>query len=78
MAEKKSGPEAGVKGVVEDAKGRAKEGIGAVTGNDRLKDEGQAQQDKAAADRKVAKKEAEADAARAESEAQEARPRASQ
>ena len=78
MPEKKSGPEAGVKGVVEDVKGRAKEGIGAVTGNERLKDEGQAQQDKAAADRKVAKKEAEADAARAESEAHEARQRAAQ
>jgi uncharacterized protein YjbJ (UPF0337 family) len=78
MAEKKSGPEAGVKGVVEDVKGRAKEGIGAVTGNDRLKDEGQAQQDKAAADRKVAQKEAEADAARAESEAHEARQRSAQ
>ncbi len=78
MPEKKSGPEAGVKGVVEDVKGRAKEGIGAVTGNERLKDEGQAQQDKAAADRKVAQKEAEADAARAESEAHEARQRAAQ
>jgi uncharacterized protein YjbJ (UPF0337 family) len=78
MPEKKSGPEAGVKGVVEDVKGRAKEGIGAVTGNERLKDEGQAQQDKAAADRKVAQKEGEADAARAESEAHEARQRAAQ
>ena len=45
MAEKKSGPDAGIKGVVEDVKGRAKEGIGAVTGNDRLQDEGQAQQE---------------------------------
>ncbi len=78
MPEKSSGPEAAVKGVAEDVKGRAKEGIGAVTGNERLKDEGQAQQDKAAADRKVAQKEAEADAARAESEANEARQRAAQ
>ena len=78
MADKNSGPEAGVKGVVEDVKGRAKEGIGAVTGNERLKDEGQAQQDKAAADREVARKEAEADKARAESRAHEARQRANQ
>ena len=78
MPEKSSGPEAAVKGIVEDVKGRAKEGIGAVTGNDRLKDEGQAQQDKAAADRKVAQKEAEAERARAESEAHEARRHAAQ
>ena len=78
MADKNTGPEAGVKGVVEDVKGRAKEGIGAVTGNERLKDEGQAQQDKAAADREVARKEAEADKARAESRAHEARQRANQ
>jgi uncharacterized protein YjbJ (UPF0337 family) len=78
MPKKKSGPEAGVKGVVEDVKGRAKEGIGSVTGNDRMKDEGRAQQDKAAADRDVARKEAEAEKARAESKAHEARERANQ
>jgi uncharacterized protein YjbJ (UPF0337 family) len=73
-----SGPEAAVKGVVEDAKGRAKEAVGAVVGNESLKQEGSAQQDKAAAEREVAGKEAEADKARAEASAAEARERSHQ
>ena len=40
---KDSGAEAGIKGVVEDAKGKIKEGVGTVTGNDSLKREGAAQ-----------------------------------
>ena len=60
-----SGPEAGVEGVVEDMKGRAKEAAGAG-GNESLTQEGQAQQDKAAAPRYAAAKEAEAEKARAE------------
>jgi uncharacterized protein YjbJ (UPF0337 family) len=76
--DKDTGPEAGVKGVVEDAKGRAKEAIGAVTGKDSLRDEGKAQQDKAAAERDVAAKEAAAEKARAEAEAHEARQRSHQ
>ena len=60
MTDKDTGPEAGVKGVVEDVKGKAKEAVGSVVGNDDLKHEGQAQQDKADAERDVAKKEAEA------------------
>ena len=67
-----SGPEAGVEGVVEDVKGRAKEAAGAVTGNEPMKQEGQAQQDKAAAQRDVAAKEAEAEKARAAARAAEA------
>ena len=59
-----SGPKAGVEGVVEDVKGRAKEAVGAVTGDESLKREGEAQQDKAAAQRDVAAKEAEAEKAR--------------
>lgn len=78
MVDKDSGPEAGTKGVVEDVKGKAKEGIGAVTGNDSLKREGAAQQDKAQAQREVAKKEAEAEKARAKAAADEARERAEQ
>jgi uncharacterized protein YjbJ (UPF0337 family) len=66
-----SGPEAGVEGVVEDVKGRAKEAAGAVTGNEPMKQEGQAQQDKAAAQRDVAAKEAEAEKARAAARAAE-------
>jgi uncharacterized protein YjbJ (UPF0337 family) len=75
---KDSGPEAGVKGVVEDVKGRAKEAAGTISGNERLKNEGRAQQDKADAEREVAGKEAEADKARAKAEAKEAEQRAHQ
>ena len=73
-----SGPEAGIKGVVEDVKGRAKEAVGAVVGNDELQREGEAQQDKAEAQRDVAAKEAEADKARAEAAAHEAEQRSHQ
>ena len=78
MADKDSGPEAGIKGVVEDAKGKVKEGVGTVTGNDSLKREGSAQQDKAESQREVAGREAEAEKARAKAEAAEARERAEQ
>ena len=73
-----SGPEAGVKGVVEDVKGKAKEVAGTVTGNDDLTREGEAQQDKADAQRDVAKKEAEAEAARGSAAAAEARQKAAE
>ena len=73
-----SGPEAGIKGVVEDVKGKAKEAVGAVTGSDELRREGEAQQDKAEAERDVAKKEAEAEKARAVAEAREAEQRSHQ
>ena len=73
-----SGPKEGVRGVVEDVKGKAKEAVGAVTGNDDMKAEGQAQQDKAAAAREAAGKEAEAEKARAEEKAHEAEQRAHQ
>jgi len=72
------GPSEGVKGVVEDVKGKAKEAAGAVTGQDRLQREGQAQQDKAESQREVAEKEAAAEKARAEARADEARQRAEQ
>jgi uncharacterized protein YjbJ (UPF0337 family) len=40
MSENKdTGPEAAVKGVVEDVKGKAKEAAGAVTGKDELRHE---------------------------------------
>jgi uncharacterized protein YjbJ (UPF0337 family) len=60
-----SGPQSGVEGVAEDLKGRVKEAAGAITGDESLKQEGAAQQDKAAAQRDVAAKEAEAEKARA-------------
>ena len=43
MADNESGPEAGAKGVVEGVKGKVKEVAGAVTGNDGLQAEGEAQ-----------------------------------
>lgn len=72
----KSGPKAAAEGVIEELKGRAKEAAGAITGNDRLQREGEAQQDKAGAAREVATKEAEAEKARAKEKAFEAQQRA--
>jgi uncharacterized protein YjbJ (UPF0337 family) len=78
MGEHKSGPEAAISGVVEDAKGKVKEVVGAVTGRDDIKREGEAQQDKAEAQRDVAKHEAEAESARAAAKASEGREKAEQ
>lgn len=78
MAGNESGPEAGAKGVVEEVKGKAKEAIGAVTGNEEMKREGEAQQKKADAQRDVATKEAEAEKARAAAETHEAEQRSHQ
>ena len=78
MADNDSGPKAGISGIVEDVKGKAKEVVGDLTGNERLADEGQAQQDKAAADRDVAGKEAEAEKARDEADVAEAKQRVAQ
>ena len=78
MSNKDSGPVAGVKGVVEGVKGKAKEAVGAVTGDDDLKQEGVAQQQKADAQRDVAVKEGEAEKARAVASAREAEQRSHQ
>lgn len=78
MTDKKTGPESGVSGIVEDVKGKAKEAVGTVTGRDDLVREGEAQQDKADAQRDVAKKEAEAESARAGAQAAEERQKAEQ
>ena len=78
MSDKDTGPVAGVKGVVEGVKGKAKEAVGAVIGNDELKQEGEAQQAKADAQRDVAVKEAEAEKARAQAAAHEAEERSHQ
>lgn len=74
----KTGPREGAEGVVEGVKGKAKEAAGAVFGNDDLRDEGRAQQEKAEAQRDAAKREAQAEKDRAVAEAQEARQRAQQ
>ena len=75
---KDTGPEAGLKGMVEGVKGKAKEAVGALAGDEDLRKEGEAQQEKADAQRDVAAKEAEAEKARAEAEAREAEQRAHQ
>jgi uncharacterized protein YjbJ (UPF0337 family) len=62
--DKKSGPGEAVRGVVEGAKGLAKEAAGSVLGKDELEQEGKAQQDKGESQRDAAKREAEAEAAR--------------
>ena len=78
MSERDTGPVAGVKGVVEEVKGKAKEAVGAVSGNDELEQEGKAQQAKADAQRDVAVKEGEAEKARAVAAAREAEQRSHQ
>ncbi len=75
---KNTGPAEGVRGVVEDVKGKAKEAAGTVTGRDDLVEEGKAQQDKADAQRDAARKEAEADSARAGAKAAEKRQQSHQ
>ena len=71
-----SGPVAAIKGVIEDVDGKAKEIVGIVISNDNLRNEGRAQQDKAQAQRDVAKNEAKADSARAAASTAEARQKA--
>jgi uncharacterized protein YjbJ (UPF0337 family) len=75
---KETGPKAAVSSVVEDVKGRAKEAAGAATGDESLRKEGRAQQDKADAERDVATKEAQAEKARAEVATHESAQRAHQ
>ncbi len=72
---KDTGPESAAKGVVEDIKGKAKEVIGEVTGDDSKEREGRAQQEKARSERDVADHEAKADAARSEAAVDEAEQR---
>jgi uncharacterized protein YjbJ (UPF0337 family) len=78
MADQNSGPREAIKGVVEGAKGKAKEAVGNVTGRDDMAREGKAQQDKADAQRDAAKKEAEAEAARGSAKASEQRQKSNQ
>jgi uncharacterized protein YjbJ (UPF0337 family) len=73
VGDQNSGPEEAVKGTVEGIKGKVKEVGGTLAGRDDIKQEGEAQQDKADAERDAAKKEAEADAARSGADAAEER-----
>ncbi len=68
-----SGPAEAIKGVVEDAKGKAKEAVGTVAGRNDLVEEGKPQRAKAGEPRAAARKEAEAEAARAGAKAAEKR-----
>lgn len=78
MGDQKSGPQEAVEGAVEGIKGKAKEVGGAIAGHDDLVEEGQAQQDKADAQRDAGKKEAEAESARAGAAAAEERQKENQ
>ena len=78
MSDKNSGPKEGVRGAVEDVKGKAKEAVGTVTGRDDVVREGKAQQDKADAQKDAAKKEAEAESARGSAKAAEKRQESNQ
>lgn len=73
-----TGPQAGAEGAVEGLKGSAKEVVGALTGNEDLEQEGQAQQEKAQEEREVAEHEAKAEASRAKAEALEEEQRSHQ
>ena len=70
-----SGPASGAKGVVEDIKGKAKEVIGEVTGDDSKEREGRAQQEKAQSQRDVTKHETKTETARSETSVHEAEQR---
>ncbi|WP_405138353.1 CsbD family protein [Nocardia sp. NBC_01388] len=78
MSEHNSGPREGLEGVVEGVKGKAKEAASAVLGNDDLREEGRAQQDKADSQREAAQKEAAAEKERAVAALDEQRQRAHQ
>jgi len=79
MSESKDGgPTSAARGVVEDVKGKVKEAVGALSGRDELRREGEAQQEKAASQREVAQKEAEAEKARAEAKLHESEQRSHQ
>ena len=73
-----TGPREGASGAVEDVKGGLKKAAGALTGNERMEQEGAAQQRKADAEKDAAAKEAQAEAARAEAAVHEADQRAHQ
>lgn len=73
-----SGPEAGLDSAIEGLKGAGKELAGTVVGNTDLKEEGQAQQEKAGAERDVAEQEAKAEASRGKAEALDAEERSHQ
>jgi uncharacterized protein YjbJ (UPF0337 family) len=77
-ADRKSGPQEAIRGIIEGPIGIAKQLIGSVFGRNDLVREGQAQEDKADAQRNAAKKEAAAESARASAKGAEQRERSHQ
>jgi uncharacterized protein YjbJ (UPF0337 family) len=75
-AAEKTGPEAAASSTAERLKGGLKQAAGSVVGNENLRKEGAAQQDKADAESGVAREEAKADQARAKANAAERQERA--
>jgi uncharacterized protein YjbJ (UPF0337 family) len=78
MSGSETGPKAAVSGAAEDVKGKAKEVAGTIVNDEELREEGRAQQDKASAQREVARHEGAAEKARLEAEAREAEQRSHQ
>ena len=73
-----SGPGNAVGGVFERVKGQAKQAVGSITDDDRLKREGQAQQEKGEARTQVGKEEGKAESSRAKVRTADARQRANE
>lgn len=71
-----TGAKAGVGSILDEAKGKAKEAAGAVTGHDDLKDEGQRDQQRADLKEDAAKAEAEAEKKETEAEAKHQKAKA--
>ena len=74
----KSGPQSAASATAEKVKGAVKEATGSVIGNDDMRREGSAQQDKAASEKDVAKQEAKAEQSRAKASAAERQQRAAE
>lgn len=72
----KTGPESAASATAEKLKGGLKQAAGSVVGNDNLRREGAAQQDKASSEADVAKEEGKAEQSRAKANAAERQQRA--
>jgi len=78
VSDNDSGPGSAIEGAVEGVKGKVKEVVGRVGGDEERELEGVEQQKKAKAEREVAAKEAQAEKARAEAELHETGQRSHQ
>lgn len=76
--DRKSGPQEAIRGIIEGIIGNAKQLIGSILGRGDVVREGEAQKDKADAQRDAAKKEAAAEKARAKAKADEKRQQSNQ